>query len=236
MNDEKYSNCEKIKRDSTKPKKLKSWSFVMLTTLLAHTVLLSRAQEVWKLKLDKEEIKIYTRPYTDSKIKALKVVCTVKATLSQIAAVLLDVKSQDEWFYHTKSNVLCQVSASELYYYAELIFPFPFDNRDFVEHIKVIQNPVTRIVTMDVQNVPDYIATKLGIVRVLKSSCKWIVTPAGGDLVTIEFTLFADPGGSIPAWLINIFSSYGPFETFRKLKLQLKKPEYINMHLPYITD
>ena len=66
----------------------------MLTTLLAHTVLLSRAQEVWKLKLDKEEIKIYTRPYTDSKIKALKVVCTVKATLSQIAAVLLDVKSQ----------------------------------------------------------------------------------------------------------------------------------------------
>jgi hypothetical protein len=210
--------------------------FVTLTTILVHAVLLGRAQEDWKLKLDKEEIKIYTRPYTDSKIKALKVVCTVQATLSQIAAVLVDIKCQDEWFYHTKSSVLLQVSPAELYYYAELIFPFPFDNRDFVEHIKVCQNPVTRVVTMDVQNVPDYIAVKQGIVRVLKSSCKWVITPAAGNLVTIEFTLFADPGGSIPVWLINIFSSYGPFETFRKLKVQLQKPEYVNMHLSYITD
>ena len=208
----------------------------MLTIILVHSALLGRAQNQWKLKLEREEIKIYTRPYADSKIKALKVVCTVQATLSQITAVLVDIKSQDEWFYHTKSNVLHQISASELYYYSELIFPFPFDNRDFIEHIKVCQNPITKVVIMDVHNVPDYIATKQGIVRVLKSSCKWVITPAGGDLNTIEFTLFADPGGSIPAWIINIFSSYGPFETFRKLRVQLHKPEYVNMHLSYISD
>jgi len=208
----------------------------MLTIILVHAVLFGRAQAGWKLKLDKEEIKIYTRPYADSKIKALKVVCAVEATLSQITAVLVDIKSQDEWFYHTKSSVLLQISESELYYYAELIFPFPFDNRDFIEHIKVFQDPVTKVVTMDVQNVPDYMANKQGIVRVLKSSCQWVITPASGKLTTIEFTLFADPGGSVPAWLINIFSSYGPFETFRKLRVQLHKPEYANMHLSYIEN
>jgi START domain len=203
---------------------------------LMHSVLLSNAQEGWSLKLDKEEIRIYTRPYIDSKIKALKVLCTVKATFSQLAAVLLDIKSQDKWFYHTKSTILFQVSPSELYYYAEMGFPFPFSNRDFVEHIKVCQNPVTKVMTMEVQNVPDYITGKPGIVRVLQSYCKWVISPAGGDLITIEFTLFADPGGSIPVWLINIFSIYGPFETFRKLKIQLNKPEYRNVRLPHITD
>lgn len=203
---------------------------------LLFSVLIPKAQEDWKLKLDKEGIKIYTRSHTDSKIRALKVVCTVEARLSQMAAVLLDIKTQDEWFYHTKSTLLLQVSPFELYYYAELSFPMPFSNRDFIEHIKVSQNAVTKIVTMDVQNVPSYIPHKTGIVRVVQSDCKWVVTPEGKNSATIEFILFANPAGSIPAWLVNMFSLYGPFDTFKKLKLQLKKPCYLNITLPFITD
>ncbi|MDP9042330.1 MAG: START domain-containing protein [Bacteroidota bacterium] len=215
---------------------MKSRLFLIHTVILVHAALFSHAQEDWKLKLDEDGITVYTKPHTDSKIKALRVICTVKATLSQIAAVLMDVKSQDEWSYHLKSTLLLQVSPIEVYYYAELIFPFPFDNRDFVVHMKLYQNPDTRIVTIDVLNVPDYIGQKKGIVRVLNSSCKWVITPVGADSATIEFTLFADPGGFVPAWLINIFSSYGPFESFKKLRVQLKKPAYQNMHLSYITE
>jgi hypothetical protein len=55
-------------------------------------------------------------------------------------------------------------------------------------------------------------------------------------LILIDFTLFADPAGSIPSWLVNMFSNLGPFETFKKLKIQIKKPEYQNVHLPFIID
>jgi hypothetical protein len=215
---------------------LKKTRPLILAIVLIHSVLLIRAQEDWKLKQDKEGIKIYSRLYANSKIKALKVVCMVEASLSQVAAILLDIKSQDEWFYHTKSTLLRQVLPAELYYYAELGFPFPFSNRDFVEHIKLSQNPETRIVIMDVQNVPDYIPQKKYCVRVLVSDCQWIVTPVGKNSVSIEFTLFADPAGAIPAWLINFFSTYGPFETFKKLKIQLKKPEYAHVTLPFIRN
>ena len=209
---------------------------MILSLALLHSVLILNAQEDWKLKTEKEGIKIYTKPYTNSKIKALKVVCTLEATVSQMAAVLLNIKSQDEWFYHTKSTVLLQVSPSELIYYAELGFPFPFSDRDFVEHIKLSQNPVTKIVIMEVQNVPGYISTKQDHVRVLKSYCKWVITPVGKNSIMIEFILFADPAGSVPVWLVNMFSIYGPFETFKKLKTQLKKPEYMNVNLTFIKD
>lgn len=194
------------------------------------------AQEDWKLKLNKEGIKVYTTLYSDSKIKAIKVDCVVEASISQMAAVLLDIKCQDEWFYHTKSTLLLQVSPSELYYYAEIYFPFPFSNRDFVEHIKLSQNPVTKIMIMDVQNVPDYISPKQDLVRVMKSRCHWVVTPAGKNSIIIEFTLFADPAGSIPIWLINTFSVYGPFETFKKLKIQLNKSKYKNADLAFVKN
>jgi START domain-containing protein len=194
------------------------------------------AQEVWKLKLDKEGIRIYTRTLGDTKIKSLKVICTIEAELSQMAAVLLDIGRQDEWFYHTKSTVLKRVSSSELYYYAELSFPVPFSNRDFIEHIRLKQDSVSKIVTMEVENVPNYIPLKHGLVRVMQSTCKWVVSPSGQNSIHVEFTLYADPAGSIPAWLINLFSVYGPFETFRNLRNQLKKPEYHNFRLPGIQD
>lgn len=215
---------------------MKSGVFFIQTVLFIHAAFLSSAQEGWKLKLEKEEIKIYTKPCIDSKINSLKVVCTVDATLSQIAAVLLDIKSQDEWFYHTKSMLLKEMSPFELYYYAELYFPFPFSNRDFIEHIVLSQNPVTRVLTMTVQNLPDFIPLQKGFVRVLHSECMWVITPLAKKTLQVEFTLFADPAGSIPIWLVNAMSYYGPFETFKKLKTQLLKPEYQDVSLTFIKN
>jgi hypothetical protein len=193
-------------------------------------------QTEWKLDRDKEGIKVYSSPYPDSKIKALKVVCTVESTLSQLAAVLMDIKNQDEWFYHTKSSILKEVSPSELFYYSELSLPFPMSNRDFIEHIVISQNSVTRVMTMIVQNLPDFIPAKKGLVRVLNSQCKWVVTPLTDKSLLVEFTLFADPAGSIPVWLVNAMSYYGPYETFKKLKNQLLKPEYQNVSLAFIKN
>ncbi|HEY4967214.1 MAG TPA: START domain-containing protein [Puia sp.] len=208
--------------------------FLLLFMMIWVTTL--PAQENWKLKTEKEGIKVYSSPFADSKIKALKVICTAEATLSQMTAVLLNIKEQDEWFYRTKSTILKQVSPTELYYYGEVDFPVPFSNRDFVERILLSQNPVTKIVTMEVQNLPDYIPPKKDIVRVTKSHCSWVIKPVNKNLILIEFKLFADPGGSIPSWLVNMMSTYGPFEIFKKLKTELQKPEYALVNFPFIKD
>jgi hypothetical protein len=55
-------------------------------------------------------------------------------------------------------------------------------------------------------------------------------------LVNVEYTLFADPGGSVPAWLINLFITKGPMESFKKLKEHLAQPVNAHVHLPMIKD
>jgi hypothetical protein len=89
---------------------------------------------------------------------------------------------------------------------------------------------------MTVQNLPDFIPAQKDFVRVLHSECKWVVTPLAKKSLQVEFTLFADPAGSIPIWLVNAMSYYGPFETFKKLKDQLLKPEYQNVSFTFITN
>lgn len=196
-----------------------------------------RGQDDWKLKTDKDGINIFTRTFPDSKFKAIKVEVELDATLSQMVAVVLDVNTGAQWVYSTKSSVLLkQVSPSELYYYSEVSIPWPAANRDFIAELRAVQDSHSRVVTIYGPVFPDYLPVKKDIVRVRRSEGKWIISPLAKGRIKVEYTLRVDPGGDLPAWLVNLFVTKGPFESFKKLKEQLRKPEYVNAKLPFITD
>jgi START domain len=80
------------------------------------------------------------------------------------------------------------------------------------------------------------VPVKSGVVRIANSKGKWVLSPVNKGRVKIVYTLHADPGGSLPAWLINMFVTKGPSQSFRKLKVHLQKPVYKNARLEYILD
>ncbi len=215
-----------------------SFKFIVcffLTSLLFVTN--THAQYNWKLDVEKEGIKIYTSNVSDSKIKALKVECNFQASLMQLTAVLMDIKNAPEWVYATKSCVLLkQPSPSELYYYSEVKLPWPVQNRDFVCHLSVIQNPETKVITIDGPAINGMVPVKDGIIRVDHSKGRWMLIPISKDETKIEYILQTDPGGTIPAWIVNLFASEGPMQSFKKLKLQLQKPVYKNVSLSYVKN
>lgn len=195
-----------------------------------------KAQEDWKLKQSKEGIEIYTKPLENSHLKGIKVKCALPVTLSQLVTVIMDVNTAAEWVYSTKSSTLLKkINAGELYYYSEVNLPWPISNRDFIAHLKVTQDPHTKVVTIDGPVVSNYLPEKKDIVRVRSSYGKWVLTPQKNN-VKIEYTLETDPGGSLPAWLVNLFVAKGPHETFKNLKVQLSKAAYKNVTLAYIKE
>jgi hypothetical protein len=194
-------------------------------------------QDHWTLQNEKEGIAVYTRTFPDSKFKAIRVKLQLETSLSRMVAVILDVDAGVDWVYATKSSVLLKrVSPSELYYYSEVNIPWPFNNRDFIAQLKVTQDSVTKVVTVNGPTVPDYLPQKKDIVRVARSEGKWVITPAGKGRILVEYTLWTDPGGDLPAWLFNLFVTKGPMESFVRLKEQLKKPEYAAARYPFIIE
>jgi len=205
--------------------------------LLVLTITSALAQNDWKLSTDKEGIKIYTSIVPDSKIKAVKVECDLNATPAQLVAVVMDINTAPDWVYHVKSAKLVkQVSPAELYYYSEVTLPWPVANRDFVAHLIASQNPDTKVVTIDGPAVPGFVPVKKGIVRIGHSFGKWIITPIGTDQVHVEYSIHVDPGGSLPAWLVNIFATDAPLKIFENLKVQLQKPVYKNTTLAFVEN
>ncbi|WAC41028.1 START domain-containing protein [Pedobacter sp. SL55] len=197
----------------------------------------SYGQADWTLKSAKSGLNIYTKTVSSSGLKGIRVKCTLPAKLSQIVALIMDVNTGEEWVYGTKSSFLLKkVSPSELYYYSEVDIPWPISNRDFIAHLTVSQDPQTKVVTINGPTEANYLPVKPSIVRVSHSVGKWVLTPTKNNLVQIDYTLEVDPGGTIPVWLVNLFATSGPAETFKKMKEQVKKAQYVNANLSFIDN
>lgn len=184
---------------------------------------------------EKDGIKVYAKAVPESKVKALKVECVINASAAQLVALLLDVKAAERWVSHTKScTLLKKVSDAELYYYSEVNLPWPLENRDFVAHVKVVQDPGTKVVTVNAPAIPGVVAPKKGIVRVSQSKGLWYITPLDKGKVKVSYSLQVDPGGIIPAWAVNALAAQGPLESFRNMIREL--PKYKNTSLSFIVN
>jgi hypothetical protein len=215
----------------------KMYKILFIALLLVLKLIPASAQSDWKLKIEKEGIKIYTSAVADSKVKAIKVEADFNATASQMVALVMDVKNSTDWVYHLKSGILIKrVSPSELYYYSEVKLPWPTANRDFVVHLTVIQNPDTKVVTINGPAVTGFVPIKKGIVRVNDSNGRWIITPSGNDQIKVEYTIHVNPGGSLPSWLVNMFATEGPLRIFENIKSQLQKPLYKNSVFAFVEN
>ncbi|WP_118953138.1 START domain-containing protein [Taibaiella helva] len=211
--------------------------YIFLVLLLLCAGLTVQAQSDWKFVTEKEGIRVYSKSVPGSKIKALKVECVLYTTASALVTLLLDVPAAVDWVSHTKScTLLRQVSPAELYYYSEVSLPWPLENRDFVAHVKVSQDKISKEVSVNAPAIPGWVGNKKGIVRVNHSLGLWTIMPLDKSRVKVSYSLQVDPGGIIPAWAVNALSSQGPIDSFIKMKQKLQLPVYKNAVLDFIQN
>lgn len=178
----------------------------------------------WILKKDENGIKVYTRYSPGSNLKEVRVVNTVRSSLSAIVAVLIETKNYPQWIYACgEAQTLKLLNDREQYQYSVTNVPWPFSDRDVVTHLKVEQDSVTGIVMVNCNGTPDYIPDKEGRVRVQHFQSGYKLTPLDSGMVKVEFELYVDPGGNIPAWLINANIVLAPYNTSAAMIDQLKK-------------
>ena len=176
----------------------------------------------WALAKEKNGIKIYSRHSDHSKFNDLKIETELTGSLSQITNILLDVEKYPEWAYGTKScELIKKISDHELIYYSEIQTPWPVSNRDFYAHCKITLDSISHSLKLISVGVKDYGPEKKDIVRILLSKATWNVSTVSDKMIHVEYFLELDPGGTVPPWLLNLFSTKGPIETFTNLKRKL---------------
>lgn len=192
--------------------------------------------EVWRLRKEKNGIKVFTIANHETGFDKLKAECFMPYTLSELLSVITDVKNHPDWVYNAVETRAIKINSDfDFYYYGVTWAPWPASDRDMIFHVKVAQNPSTKIIDIDVHGVPEMLPEVEGKVRVPRSHSTWTLKPAENG-VFITYTLDIDPGGSLPAWLVNLATVDGPYFSFEALKKVLKENNYKFKKFPNIVD
>ena len=64
-----------------------------------------------------------------------------------------------------------------------------------------------------------------GAVRTLKLKGEWILEALENGQTRVTYEVNADPGGLLPAWLVNLGSRKLPLKTLKNMREQLKSTE-----------
>lgn len=189
-------------------------------------ILFSSGTSSWTLKTQKDGVTVYSRHSELSKFNDLKVEMDLPGSVSQLSAILLDVEKYPQWAYCTKlATLIKQISDDEVIYYSEISAPWPLTNRDLYADIKVTLDSSTHSMSLVSTGLNDYLPAKKGLVRVPRSRAVWNITTKSDKVIHLQYILEIDPGGSLPAWIVNMFATRGPTETFSNLR---KKMELLN--------
>jgi hypothetical protein len=189
------------------------WTTVFLFSVTFSAI----AQENWKKVKDEDGIKVYTQTESGSKYKSFKAEMQVICKIDDILFVLKHSDSLNRWVVNCKVVKLLKTEGQDQYFYIETSLPMPFQNRDMVYHFqyKEISSAQLRV---SVTGIPDYIGPLKGIARMEKADGFWLLTSIDSGTVNVTYQMHVEPGGIIPAWLVNPFIKNVPFSTFRELR------------------
>ena len=181
----------------------------------------------WKLSKEKNGIQVFTRTIEGTKFKEYKTICEVDATPEELLDILVDVDSYTEWMAHVKlAEILKLEGDSNFYVYSEVAIPWPFDNRDEVTLSAIKRTEDSAEITIEITIITDYLPEKKGIVRMPSGSGQWVFTPLENGKTKVYHRFGGDPGGKIPAWIVNMFLVDGPYKTMLSLQEQAAKMSF----------
>ncbi|HVW13928.1 MAG TPA: START domain-containing protein [Mucilaginibacter sp.] len=192
--------------------------FVPLLILIAFSSL-SRGQNSWQLVRDDDGIAVYTRRLPSEKFKEVKANFELNATEDQLISILQNIPHHKDWSYGTKRTFLIsRKNKDTLIYYSEVSLPWPLSNRDLVIQLSFKKDTMDHTMRIQAKSIPGILPVNPGLVRVPFSLAQWDVKVLPNKSLQIQYTLSTDPGGAIPAWLVNFAASVGPYNSFKKLR------------------
>lgn len=191
---------------------------------LLFAMFFGHSQKKTNLALDKEGIKIYLTKLDTTPFKEYKAIMTVKANIDTVAKQILDIKSLQKWNFKTrKCELIRKVSDTSWIFYMNHHLGWPVQDRDHVSKVTLIKKEAEQTITIFPAN--NVLKEKEGIIRLTNFKGFWYLKKISDNQTLVMQQIYGNPGGSIPAFMVNMVVTKGPFESFKELR---KRVENLN--------
>lgn len=198
-------------------------NYFLTGIILLITSFITSPDSDWKLELDKEGIRVFTRYVEGSDFKEFKADMVMDGTLSEIADIIADVEKFPEWSYKTTSVKIIKKEGNTIqYFYVSDTPKFLKTRVAFFESEKSI-DPKTNEITFSLINIQGNQPISDNEILIPTMKGYWKLTPLDDNKVRVTMQMLTEPGGIIPAWLANLVVVDSPFVTLKGLREQFNK-------------
>jgi hypothetical protein len=198
--------------------KYSTWVFLLIPVFILFTAKNSPGQS-WEFVKEKDGIKIYTRKEENSNVKSFKGESTFRAKIENVSFLLGNGKNFDWWDKDIREIKVLDFQENKfIRYYLIYDVPWPLSDRDLVVEALISTDPVTGERTVSAKPLLNVVPEKPDIVRIQRYSQKWTVRPLENGYVYVILEGTVDPGGNVPAWLINMVITETPLKVIRSLR------------------
>lgn len=183
----------------------------------------------WQWVRGDNGVAVHRRTVAGSPLHEFRGVGTIYAPIAAVLGVLNDTEHRLEWMKEAAAQVLVQqVSESTVLFYSRTKAPWPASDRDAVLRATTTFDTQKNVVRIEIDSVehPAWPPQK-GVVRMPTLRGHWYFWPEkGGEYTKAEYQVHANPGGSLPDWIINMVSKSIPHSTIVHLREQVKRRRY----------
>ena len=201
---------------------------LLLGVLLVGGATLCLAQNDWELLNDEDGIKVWRRDVENSPIVALKGEAVIDAPIAKVANVLDDTSRKPEWVCNgVEAKNVRIISPTERIEYNHTTAPWPVSDRDFVFHAQVKADRKAKTLVFELKSVvdPAMPVDESKAVRGELLDSSYTLTQLDAKHTRLVVEIQADPKGSVPKWVVNLFQKSWPRKTIEGIRAQCAKSD-----------
>ncbi|NQY11360.1 MAG: hypothetical protein HRT71_17825 [Flavobacteriales bacterium] len=183
------------------------------------------AQE-WELARDNDGVKIYTKDSEASSFKAFKLITIIKCSdLAIPYGILKDIEKIPDWVQDVESiEVVKTLGPDHTIEYHKIGVPWPFSDRDMVIETSFVFDGDISFRKILKQKL-NFLDEKEDYVRIKLLEGYWLFEKINDNELRLTYEIIADPSGSLPSWVVNLFIVDGPFDTVTNLKKIIREAQ-----------
>ena len=204
-------------------------TITLITALLLLFSPVTATEKSWQLSLNKNGVAVYTKPAENSVFDEFKGVVVIDANIDVLEMVLRDIPSFPIWMSGCKeSPIIEEIDKNNYIFYFVQGLPWPLTDRDTAMKAKARFDRQNGFYSVSFHSIDDpRVPLRTGRIR-MNMEGGFTLKRTDNDHTTVTFFIKANPGGSIPGIIANIFSREIPYETLLSMKDIAKEEKYIS--------
>ncbi len=177
-------------------------------------------EEEWRFVYGAKGVKVHKRIKEGSRLLEFKACGDLRGKITDYTNVLLDTDKMPDWApLCLEAKNIEQVNESQAVIYVAYEGVWPVADRDYVARRTVISDIKKTTVRINI-NLDEYhnVPVCNNRVHITHLQCSWVLKRIDSSSTHVELNAFVDPGGRLPAWLVNWGYRWIPYRFLKNLE------------------